>query len=708
MSGERARLTLADVARFPRPGMAIPGRVAFTPDGDAVTYLHSESGSLVRALWEYTIESGERRVLAGPRGEGEPLSREEELRRERTRTRELGVTDYRFAREASERTLLIPGGALLRVQVGEGAMRELPGTEGALDARIDPTGQRVSFAREGELFVVDLDGGDPRQLSSGAEDGLTNGVADYIAAEELERTDGHWWSPQSDRIAYVRADSRHIPNYAIVHQGKDEVDVENHRYPFAGEANGFVELAVVDVETGSTVWMELGAEKDFYLSRVQWRPDGVLTAQVLSRDQTTISLLAFDAAGAETTLIEETGDPWINVDQGSRFLESGEILWSSERDGFRHLYVHDADGSLLRQLTSGEWVVTRVVGVDEEGRLAYFMATAESPRERQLYRVSLDGGEIERLTVEPGWHDCALSPSGDAFIDTWSSPEAAPVVRLHSLGNGATVSLHDNERLSAASLGLSPPEFLTLPAEDGTELHASIYKPDPLEAGRRYPVVVAVYGGPHAQLVTESWGATVDLRAQYLAQQGYVVFRLDNRGSANRGLAFEAHLHRRMGTVEVEDQVAGVRFLQSSPYVDGERIGVYGWSYGGYMTCLCLMRAPEMFKVGVAGAPVTHWDGYDTGYTERYMSTPGDNEAGYHEGSVLAHVEGLEGKLLLVHGGIDENVHFRHTARLITALTAAQKSYDLLLLPEERHMPRDAKGLEYQERRLVGFFEEHL
>ena len=203
---------------------------------------------------------------------------------------------------------------------------EILDSTGALDARIDPTGQRVSFAREGELFVVDLGGGDPRQLSSGAEDGLTNGVADFIAAEELERTDGHWWSPQGDRIAYVRADSRHIPNYAIVHQGKDEVVVENHRYPFAGEANAFVELAVVEVETGSTVWMELGAEKDIYLSRVQWRPDGVLTAQVLSRDQTTISLLAFDAAGAATTLIEVTGDRWINVYQGSRLLESGEIL----------------------------------------------------------------------------------------------------------------------------------------------------------------------------------------------------------------------------------------------------------------------------------------------------------------------------------------------------------------------------------------------
>ena len=561
-------------------------------------------------------------------------------------------------------------------------------------------------------MVGSADGGEARQLTSGAEEGLTNGAADFIAAEELDRSDGHWWSPDGERIAFVRADSRAIEEYAIVHQGMDEVEVERHRYPFAGEANAIVELGVVELESGQTTWVDLGAEQDIYLARVAWRPDGVLTAQVLSRHQTSLRLLAFDAGGVASVLIEERQEPWINLSNDARFLESGEILWSSERTGYRHLSVHDGSGARLRTLTEGEWLVTRVVEVEESGGWVYFMATRESALERQLYRVPLAGGAVERLTEESGWHDAVVSPSGDAFVDTYSSAERAPVVRLHALAGGERdvryEVLYDNEGMTASTLGVQAPEYLSLQADDGTELWGSIYRPDPLEEGRRYPLIVSVYGGPHAQLVTNSWGAAVDLRAQYLAQQGYVVFRLDNRGSANRGLAFEASLNRRLGTVEVEDQVAAVRFLASLPYIDAERVGIYGWSYGGYMSCMCLMQAPEVFKVAVAGASVTHWDGYDTGYTERYMGTPQENEAGYEHGSVMAHVGRLAGKLLLVHGGIDENVHFRHTARLIRALTAAQKPYDLLLFPEERHMPRDAAGLEYQERRLVEHFEVHL
>ena len=670
-------------------------------------YLHSKDGSLVRSLWEYEIGSGERRVVAGPERESKPLAREEQLQRERTRTRELGVTDYRFAKEAAERTILIPGGPRLRVLRGEEA-GELAGTEAALDARISVDGRRVSFVRGGELWATEVGGGKPQRLTSDAEEGLTNGAAEFIAAEELDRADGHWWSPDGERIAFVRADSRAIEEYAIVHQGMDAVDVERHRYPFAGEANALVQLGVVELESGLTTWMDLGAEADIYLAQVAWRPDGVLTAQVLSREQTSLQLLAFDADGQAIALIEEQQEPWINLSHDARFLESGEILWSSERTGFRHLSVHDASGVELRTLTEGKWVVTRVVALDERGGWVYFMATRESPLERHLYRVPLAGGELEQLTEEAGWHDAGVSPSGDAFVDTSSSVERAPVVTLRSLAGTDPLTLYDNNGLTASTLGVQVPEFLSLQADDGTELWGSIYRPEPLEEGRRYPLVVSVYGGPHAQLVTNSWGAAVDMRAQYLAQQGYVVFRVDNRGSANRGLAFEAALNRRMGTVEVEDQVAAVRFLASMPYVDEERVGIYGWSYGGYMSCMCLMQEPEVFKVGVAGAPVTHWDGYDTGYTERYMGTPQDNEAGYEQGAVMTHVERLAGKLLLVHGGIDENVHFRHTARLITALTAAQKPYDLLLFPEERHMPRDAAGLEYQERRLFEYFEANL
>ena len=713
-----SRLSIADLAKLPRPGTAIPARFGFTPDGTGITSLFSEGGSLVRSLWRHDIASGERRILAGPEGADRALSRDEELRRERTRTRELGVADYRFAKSAPQPTVLISGGSLLRLAVGDAAPIELAGSEAALDARIAAQGDKASFVRDGELFVLDLDPPSaPRQLTTGAEDGLTNGVAEFIAAEELERTDGHWWDPDGTRIAFVRADSRHVATYSIVHQGKDVVDIEQHRYPFAGAANAYVELGVIDVASGEIQWMKLGDERDIYLARVAWRPDGVLTAQVLNRDQTNLRLLSFDAAGTATTLIDEEGDPWINLSTDTRFLKTGEILWSSETrspGGFRHLYVHDylhgghsrsgEEGALIRPLTEGDWSVTRVSAVDQTKRLVYFMATRESALERHLYRVSLEGGVIEQLTHEPGWHDVVVSTHAEAFVDTYMSRSAAPVVQLRSLAGNEPVTLFDNEGLTAESLGLQVPEFVTIPADDGTPLHGALYRPlgesvtsagtsAAASADGTHPAIVSVYGGPHAQLVTDSWGLTIDMRAQYLAQQGYLVFRLDNRGSANRGVAFEAPLNRSMGTVEVDDQISGVRFLQSLPDIDPDRIGIYGWSYGGYMTCMCLMRVPDVFKVGVAGAhpsptgtattPATQSATWEPRPTTRRVTTRARS---------CPTSRAYEGKLLLVHGGVDENVHFRHTARLITALTQAQKPYDLLLFPEERHMPRDAHG----------------
>ena len=698
------RLTIADVARFPRPGTNVPGSLGFTPDGRAVTFLYSAEGNLVRSLWRLDLETGVREVLAGPppaTTSEAALSREEELRRERARLRELGVTSYEFATAAAVPVLLIPGGGRLWVRIGDGELAPLPGSDVAIDARLSPDGDRVAFVRDGDLYLQETRGGEPRRLTSDAEDGLTNGLSEFIAQEELDRDRGFWWSPDGSRIAFIRADSRHIPEYPIVHQGRPGVDVERHRYPFAGQANALLDLGVIDVATGAITWLDLGPDRDIYIARVGWRPDGALAVQLLSRDQRRLRLLLFEGGAAPRTLIDEYQEPWINLAGETTFLKDGRIVWSTERTGFRHLELRSPDGALERVLTAGPWMVTSLLGVDEEGGFVYFAATEASPLERHLYRVPLTGGPMERLTGEPGWHTGVLAPGGEWLLDAWSCRTEPPRVIARNLRDGRTVEVHRPEALTPAGLGLVVPEFHEVTADDGSLLYGALYRPPAAEGP--VPVVVSVYGGPHVQRVIDDWSLTVDLRAQYLVQQGVAVFKLDNRGSAGRGLAFEAHIHRRMGTVEVEDQVAGVRHLARLGGLDTSRVGIYGWSYGGYMTLMAMLKAPGVFRVGVAGAPVTDWDGYDTAYTERYMETPAANPEGYRDGSALTHAHRLEGRLLLVHGMTDENVHFRHTARFIVALTEAGKEYDLLVFPEERHMPRDQRGLEYQERRVIEF-----
>ena len=698
------RLTISDVASYPRPGMDAPGMVGFTPDSSAVNWLHAEDGGLIRSLWRIEVQSGQRSVVAGP-GAQAPMSREEELLRERTRTRELGVSAYAWARDAEAPVLMIPG-PVARISVDGEPLRQLSGSEGALTPTLSPDGTMLSFVRVSELHVMAVDGSsEARQLTSGAEDGLTHGLADYIAQEEFGQLRGHWWS-KDGRIAYLEADERHIAPYPIVHQGAGSVDVETHRYPFAGDENPLVSLRLIDLESGEDKGLPL-PDEDGYLVRVAWWPaaDGGqrLVAQWVDREQKRLRLLAFDGE-TNTTLIDEAQEPWINVADDAQGLKDGTFLWSSEASGFRHLSLRSADGSSIRTLTDGEWMVDGVIGVDEEAGWVYFNSTRGSPLERRVERVSLEGGKIETLSEPGGLHGASLSKDGKWLAMLSSSLSSPPSISLVATDGSRRRTLYQSEA-SAAELGLTPPELRTFAADDGTTLYGALYQP---EDDGPHPLLVAVYGGPHAQTVVDAWGLTVDLRAQYLAQQGYLVLKLDNRGMAGRGLAFEAHLHRQMGTIEVDDQAAVVDQLISEGLADAERVGIYGWSYGGYMTVMSMLRRPDLFKVGVSGAPVSDWDGYDTGYTERYMGTPQNNAEGYREGSLLTHADQLEGQLLLIHGGVDENVHFRHTARLITALTAADRDYDLLMFPEERHMPRDQAGLEYQERRVARYFDRHL
>ena len=715
-----APFTLERVARFPPPGLRVAKDFRFTHDGRFLYYLALEGDTPARVLVREEVSSGRHEVVGrAPGAAGDAgLSREEALRRERQRIQDQGITQYVLAEEA-DRAVYALGGDLYLVRPGSSPSR-LTSTEAAeLDPQLSPDGRRLAFVRDGDLHVLDLESGAATRLTTGATDLVRHGVAEFIAQEEMARPSGYWWSPDGSRIAFTETDESAIPAYPIVHQGQPEWDVEEHRYPFSGGRNARVRLGVVPAAGGPVAWLALDdrSPDDLYLARARFGPDGSLYAQVESRDQTRLRLLRFAPPEfGSKVLLEETATTWIDLHDDFRPLRDGRFLWSSERSGWRHLELRAADGSLVTALTAGPWEVDRLEGIDERGGLVYFTAAKDGPLDRPVYRVPLDGGEVTRLTPEDGQHAVTFAPDGRAFVDVHDSATEPPRALLRAADGRVRRVLDANDDPEVAALGLRPPRFVTLGAEDGTTLHGALYAPDGIDAAAsgpvadapRHPAIVRVYGGPTVNSVKNAWELTADLRAQFLVRQGYVVFRLDNRGTPRRGRAFEDAIFHRLGQVEVRDQVAGARWLAARPFVDPDRIGVYGWSYGGYMSALLILEAPEIFKAAVVGAPVTDWDGYDTHYTERYMGTPQGNPEGYREASVLPKAARLTRPLLLIHGMSDENVHFRHTARLLNALNAAGKTYDLLVFPDERHLPRRIEDRVFMERRLVEHFDRAL
>jgi dipeptidyl-peptidase-4 len=714
IAGGPQKVDAATVAKLPAPGTVAPGSFAFTPDGKSLTYLKAEGASLSRVLWKVDLAGGEPQVIARPPGSGDTdanVSKEEALRRERQRQRDTGITQVIRAKRAD--VAIIPlGGDLYVLKGSTGPLERLTENKSPeIDPQPSEDGSKVAFVRDNELFVLDLASKKERQLTHGSADGLTHGLAEFMAQEEMARFTGFWWSPNGSKIAYQETDERHIPLYSIVHQGGDYT-VETHRYPFPGAANAKVKLGVITMATGHTTWLNLPAlEADAYLARVDWEDDTNLLIQFLSRDQKSLTLSRYDSTtGQLSNLIDEKADTWVNLHNDLRAVGGG-ILWSSEQSGFRHLQLHDHEGTLIQDLTPGPGAVDAVEHLDVARREVWFSGWSQSPIERHLYRVSLDGGPVTAVTSEPGSHRSVVAKDGATLVDTFNSRSRPPVTRLLSR-DGAIRKTLDDAALSDArvdQLKLTPPEIVRFSGREGTEFHGAYYAPKSKRFGAKAPLVVLLYGGPHVQYVSEAWAMTADMNAQLLSGLGFAVWKMDNRGSARRGHAFEAALNRNMGAVEVRDQADGVAFVSKRwPEVDTSKVGVTGSSYGGYMTLRCLTEAPDVFKAGVSVAPVTDWDGYDTCYTERYMGTPANNPKGYHDSSVLHAVDRLKGDLLIIHGMVDENVHFRHTARLVSALIAANKPFRMLPLPEERHSSRKEEGRKYVAEQLAGFFEATL
>jgi len=691
------RLTLDRI--HGEPSLAGPGvkTLKVSPDGERVTFLRGrDDNQFQQDLWEYNMKDKTTRRLVDSKKlvPNEELSLEEKARRERARTASLsGIISYSWSPDGKQ--LLVPiAGDLYLVDVAKPDAARKVASGNVLDPKISPKGRYVSFVRNQNLVVIDLKTGAERQLTTDGKGTVHNGEAEFIAQEEMDQTTGYYWAPDDSAIAYKRYDEAPVPVARRFEIFADRTEVIDQHYPAAGDPNVLVDLFIVSPDTGVSRKIDLGTDKDIYLVRADWSADGkTLAYQRQTRDQKRLDLVAVDAASlAQRTLLTETSPTWVSIHNDLRFLKNRPaFIWASERSGRNHLYLYDLNGKLINPISSGEWGVDNVLAVDEKAGKVYVSSNRDAVIDKQTYALALNGstaGKPARITKGDGWHEAAFAGNGKIFVDTFSNPTTPPQVSIRR-ADGAMVEwlqhneLNANHPFAKYLPDLLPTEFGTIKAHDGQTLHYSMIKPANFDATKKYPVFLFTYGGPHSQRVTRTWGNYFD---QYMAQQGFVVFRLDNRGSSRRERQFTDVIYNNLGKNEVEDQVTGIDWLAQQSFVDPKRVGVFGWSYGGFMTLRLLAAASDKIAMGVSVAPVTDWSLYDTHYTEQFVgATPKSDPDAYARSGVFAHLDGLKSPLLLIHGMADDNVLFTNSTRLIDELVKRNVQFDLMTYPGAKH-----------------------
>ena len=683
--------------------------IAFSPDGRRLSYLASSgSGKDAKTeLWEMDTQKGERHVLIAADKLTAALQPSNAPASQATGLGRRAASQYLWSPDGN--SLLLVGTTSLtcfdlKAQSGTSLLQ---GDDPITDAKISPDGKSVSYIEDYNLWVIPTSGGQPRSLTKGGREELHEGQLDWVYPEELQIATAYWWAPDSSSIAYLEMDERPVTKFPIQNSLEEPAETEWERYPAAGSANPIVKVFVVDATGGAPRQMDAGSDSDIYIPRVNWFPDSRNVAiERLNRAQDKLELLAADAkTGTSRVILTDTDKYWINVTDDLKFLRDGKrFIWSDERTGYRHLYLYDLDGKQIAQLTSGDWEVTALAGVDEDSSTVYFTAAEKSPLERHLYRVGLDGKGFARVTQEPGTHDIHMSANGRAFVDTFSDVNHPPRQDLYRADGTKIAAINENAVPELAEFAMSPVEFLTVKTHDNILLNAMMIKPAGFDPSRKYPVLIYTYGGPHAQVVRNAWGGSIYLWHELMAQKGFLIFALDNRGSAGRGHVFEEPIHFRLGAQELSDQRDGVRYLDSLPYVDSERIGIWGSSYGGHMTLHAMFRDFREFKAGFAGSPVSDWRLYDTIYTERYLGKPQKNFEEYEESSPVKTATQLKGKLLIAAGTGDDNVHFANTLEVLDELIAAGKYAEVAVFPGRGHGISDPAARAVLFNRVTDFF----
>jgi len=685
-------LPLERVFASPSLSGPTPRQAKLSPDGRLVTLLKNRADDKDRYdLWAIDTATGAERMLVDSQkiGSGAAISEEEKMRRERARIAGTkGITAYGWAPDS--KSILVPIDGDLYVATLDGNVRRVTNTAATeIDPKVSETGRYLSFLRDQNLYVMDASSGGERALTSDGGKTLSWGAAEFVAQEELGRDTGYWWSPDDRYIAVARVDESPVAVVRRAAIGASGTELIEQRYPAAGTRNAIVDLYIMSPEGQSRVKADLGTDPDYYLARVDWAKDGrSLFVQRLSRDQKSLDMLRVDpATGRSTVIFSETSPTWVNLTDNFKPLKDGSLIWSSERNGYSQLYRWKA--GKWTQLTRGDWAVEDVVGVDEKAGRIYFTGTQETPIEQQVYWTSYDRPRSPVRVSEKGWYSNAVMDKGATHALITRSNPSQPSQTYLADAEGKHIAWVEQNALNA-SHPYAPyldshvaPTFGSIEGPDGSKLYYRMLSPV-RQPGKRYPVYLYVYGGPHGQQVTDGWYGALPLH-ESLVDKGWIVFTIDNRGTNRRGTKFENAVYRTMGDAEVQDQLAGVDWLKKQPFVDPSKIAVQGWSYGGYMTLKLLEKAPGVFAAGVAVAPVTKWELYDTAYTERYLGNPALDAKPYQNSDALEDALKIQDPLLLVHGMSDDNVVFQNSTELYARLQKAKRPFEMMAYPGATH-----------------------
>ena len=680
-----------------------PSQIRWTPDGHTSYFLSGDDG---RSLWVFDTETFEKRVVVAAdtlREIAPSPTQATEQERERTRRTRFGVPGYHWAPDGGS-ILFTGAGKLLVYDLTSHEVTHLaPTLENVLDPKYAPDGRSVAFVYEHDLWVVPVAGGDPRQITFGGTDLILHGDLDWVYPEELRVRTGYHWAPDSRHIAYLELDETLVPTYPITDLVTTQATVDLQRYPKPGDPNPRVRAGIVNVDKATTAWID---RADEYIPRIHWRDGDTVVIQLLNRGQDRLEMIHVDPKTGRSQPVRTETDPhWINVPRDLLFLDDGRFVWTSERTGFRHVYLHDKDGEILRPLTEGEWQVAGIAGMDAARGLVYFTGNRDNPIGADLYQVSLDGTGLKRLSSGKGTHQITMSPSGDAYLDRYASMVEPGATTFHDVAFGRSATFHEQATLD--DYDLVTPEWTLLDTPDGAKVGLLLMKPKVLEAGKKYPLVAYVYGMPGFGTIRDSWGGSRFLFHQFLVQQGYVVAQIDDRTAAVWGHKYAALGDHNIGPLAVADHAVAVEYLTGLPYIDSENTGVWGWSGGGFTTTFHMTHT-DLFKIGIAGAPVTDWHLYDSIYTERYMGVPEDDPEAYERTSSVVDTENYRGRMLIIHGSHDDNVHPQNTFKLIDGLIKNRHQFDLMFYPNKTHGIRGSNEVIHLWTMVFDYMERHL